>query len=86
MVNFKEEIKIKLVNAPYNRTDIPAVVVGKVVNANAYVILVPGLLADELQHMNNRYGYPIRHLKLEWGKFFGTDNEFIISEEDIVEV
>ena len=54
MVNFKEEIKIKLVNAPYNRTDIPAVVVGKVVNANAYVILVPGLLADELQHMNNR--------------------------------
>ena len=86
MVNYKEEISIEIYCGSHNRKAIKAIVAGKVANANAYVVLAVGLLEYELHWLKNRYGYPIRQIELEWGKFFGIDNEFIISEDDIMKV
>lgn len=86
MVSYRDTITLKLYNRFWNNGEIQATVIGKVNGADAYVILISGMLESEEKHLKNRYGYPIRQLKLEWGKFFGTSNEFIVSKDDIVNV
>jgi len=74
-----------------------AKVIGKVKNANAYVINVFGLdiyypaeRYDERRNtmlsLKRKYGYPIRQIELEWGKFSGSGNEFVIPEHELKKI
>ncbi|MHA2280303.1 MAG: hypothetical protein ACXAC5_05590 [Promethearchaeota archaeon] len=67
---------------------------GKVKNANAYVISVFGAYKfdpdDELHRrfhwfrsLKKKYGYPIRQIELAWGKFSGSSSEFIVPEHEL---
>jgi hypothetical protein len=71
-----------------------AKIMGKIKNANAYVISVLGLNlfypADAFDRRHNyikslkeKYGYPIRQIELEWGSFSGKINEFVVSEHEL---
>lgn len=86
MVSYRDIVTLELYHRTWNSGDLQAMVVGKVDGADAYVILISGMLESEEKYLRNRYGYPIRQLKLEWGKFFGTPNEFIVSKDDIINV
>lgn len=54
---------------------------GKVKGLEAYVITF-----TNVSQFLNKYGYPNRHLKLEWGQFSGYTKEFIVPAEEIQKV
>lgn len=71
-----------------------ATVTGKVKNANAYVINVCNLdrfnteeqkdrCRDYIINLKEKYGYPIRQIELEWGKFSGSIAEFIVPDFEL---
>jgi len=75
-----------------------AKIMGKVKNANAYVVSVfiidkHGIDNDELERISawckglkRKFGYPIRQIELEWGKFSGSMAEFIVPEHELTKV
>ena len=63
-----------------------AKVIGKVKNAEAYVIGVRGATAENHKELKRKYGYPIRQIELEWGKFSGNLNEYIISRHELIKI
>jgi hypothetical protein len=71
-----------------------AKVIGKVKGANAYVVNIFGpdiyypaerydQRYDIMLSLKKKYGYPIRQIELEWGKFSGIANEFIIPKHEL---
>lgn len=64
--------------------DIRAAIFGKLDNVEAYVVNMGGH-SDyrRYQAAKEKYGYPIRHLPLEWGKFTGQVGELIIPTSDL---
>jgi hypothetical protein len=74
-----------------------AKVMGKVKSANAYVVNIFGLdiyypaeqydrRYNTISSLKRKYGYPIRQIELEWGKFSGSINEFIIPEHELKKI
>lgn len=56
----------------FSFSDCEGVIKGKIKDLDCYVVLFStGIKKPE-------YGFPNRHLELEWGKFSGYDNECIV--------
>ena len=69
---FGEDVEI----ADFSKT---ARVRGKVKGLDCYVVLFPASCSDStLSNITIRFGFPNRHLELEWGKFSGYKNEYIL--------
>lgn len=71
-----------------------AVITGKIKNAKAYIINVTEIgnfypedeLNENIHRLNSlksKYGYPIRQIELEWGRFSGSVREFVVSEHEL---
>lgn len=80
---FKDRIKIKdfdkLCNNYLNGTPVKksfGTIVAKVKDQEIYVITLHSAKSVEL--MKIIFGYPNRHLDLEWGSYTGEPNEFIV--------
>lgn len=68
-------------------TDIKGSVMGKVKGINAYVVNVGSWAPTEKYKLiKTKYGYPVRHLPLEWGHFDGRVGEIIISANELTRV
>jgi hypothetical protein len=75
----------------------PATVRGKVSGMNVYLVLLDDRsfvgtsnikvyyhsLTERMNSAAGKYGYPIRHLELEWGSFYGYDGEFLVPADDL---
>lgn len=62
-------------------SSISGIIIGKIKDIDAYVVSAKFNIFEKLGYKRerNRCGYPNRNLPLEWGKFKGNDNEFIVS-------
>jgi len=58
--------------------DIRARIKGKIKDIDCYVITFHGVGETNLGNFTIKFGNPNRHLPLEWGKFAGFRNEFIV--------
>lgn len=58
-------------------------VFGKIKDKDAYVVSLRGLDLNNRLAVRTKFGYPNRHLKLEWGSYAGTSEEFIIGIDDL---
>ena len=54
---------------------------GKVKGCDLYVVSAPSTY--RIENLAKVYGSPNRHLELEWGRFSGQKNEFIIPAGDL---
>jgi len=79
--NFKYKEKVYIKISKNSVTVVECSITGKVKNANAYIVFA--LDYRFTRELRNKYGYPIRHIALEWGNFTGKSNEFIIKATDI---
>ena len=63
-------------------------IIGKIKDADAYVINALSVSFNSLVlvELKNRYGYPIRHIALEWGKFNGYVTEFVVPGCDLEKI
>ena len=87
--NFGEdvEIKCKLANDISPDVFFDVRIGGKIKNADAYVINIIHNGESDFEYLRllkKRYGYPIRQIELEWGKFTGNANEFIIPQFELL--
>lgn len=90
-MNFYLKQRVSIVGEDYTSYGI---IQGKL-KSDAYVIFIQsvskmktmcrfwGYSGEGYKALKNKYGCPIRHMELEWGKFMGTDKEIIVPAEDI---
>jgi hypothetical protein len=84
-INFGD---IKNIQIPLSVLNLKAKVHGKILGANAYIISLfdpDGDLFRNLILFKSHYGYPIRQIKLQWGRFDGSVNEFIVPGHELKE-
>ena len=80
-MKFRDSVLIESLDLSGRKKLISAMIFGKIKNINAYVIISKE--PEDIKYLKNRYGYPIRQLELEWGKFSGSTMEFIIPEIEL---
>lgn len=59
-------------------------IIGKIKTIPVYIVKVMGGDFRYIQDLKKKYGYPIRQTKLEWGKFTGTANEFVVPRFELI--
>lgn len=82
-IYFKDAIALN--SSILNRPHIAGSVYGKIQNKDAYVVSLRGAAMD-LNILIKTFGYPNRHLLLEWGNYTGDEYEFIVSGKDLIRV
>lgn len=68
----------------FRGTKLEGIVVGKIKNVNAYIIAttIPG---ETNAILFRRFGLPIRNIELDFGKFSGSNKEYVISGKLLTE-
>ncbi len=82
-IYFKDAIALN--TTIFNRPHLAGSVYGKIKDKNAYVVSLRGVAMD-LNILIKTFGYPNRHLPLEWGNYTGGEHEFIVNGKDLIRV
>lgn len=80
---FKIGDKIHIKHKEKNSYITDGVITGKLSGTNNYVIATRST-RDMRVYLIPMFGFPIRNVKLEYGKFSGKENEFVINARFIV--
>lgn len=87
--NFGDDVQIKCgVSNGSSVSDVffDARVGGKIKNIPVYIVKIigPDFRHNATTSLKKKYGYPIKQIQLEWGKFTGTANEFTVPAFEIL--